>query len=132
MTGFPYAERMKTVAEESSNKPGVPAMIRLRRALVTLVVLSQVVACPSLVWACTGITIKPKDGSIIFARTLEFAVDVKSNIIVVPRGKEYVGSTPGERPGYSWKTKYGIVGANAFDMPVTVDGLNEKGLHVGL
>ena len=107
-------------------------MSRLRRALVTLVVLSQVVACPSLVWACTGITIKPKDGSIIFARTLEFAVDIKSNIIVVPRGKEYVGTAPGDKPGLRWKTKYGIVGANAFDLPVTVDGLNEKGLHVGL
>ena len=107
-------------------------MSRLRRALVTLVVLSQVVACPSLVWACTGITIKPKDGSIIFARTLEFAVDLKSNIIVVPRGKEYVGTTPGDKPGLSWKTKYGSVGANAFDLPVTVDGLNEKGLQVGL
>ena len=27
---------------------------------------------------------------------------------------------------------YGCVGANAFDMPIIVDGLNEKGLHVGL
>ena len=100
----------------------------LRRALVALVILG----CPSLVWACTGITIKPKDGSIIFARTLEFAVDIKSNIIVVPRGKECVGTAPGDKPGLHWKTKYGVVGANAFDMPVTVDGLNEKGLHVGL
>ena len=107
-------------------------MRHLRRALVSLVVLSQVIACPSLVWACTGITTKPKDGSIIFARTLEFAVDIKSNIIVVPRGKEYVGTAPGDKPGLRWKTKYGIVGANAFDLAVTVDGLNEKGLQVGL
>jgi choloylglycine hydrolase len=82
--------------------------------------------------ACTGITIKPKDGSIIFARTLEFAVDVKSNIIVVPRGKEYTGTAPGGKAGLSWKTKYATVGANAFDLPVTVDGLNEKGLSVAL
>ena len=132
MNGSPYAMTNEIIAEEGSNKPGVPAMSRLRKALVTLVVLSQVVACPSLVWACTGIMIKPKDGSVIFARTLEFAVDLKSNIIVVPRGKEYVGTAPGDKPGLSWKTKYGIVGANAFDMPVTVDGLNEKGLQVGL
>jgi penicillin V acylase-like amidase (Ntn superfamily) len=26
------------------------------------------------------------DGSIIFGRTLEFATDLKSNVIVVPRG----------------------------------------------
>ena len=49
--------------------------------------------CPPTVPACTGITIKPQDGSIIFARTLEFATDMKSNIIVVPRGKEYVGTS---------------------------------------
>src|ERR1700732_5007236 len=108
-------------AEESSNKRGVPAMSRLRMALATLVVLSQAVACPSLVRACTGITIKPNDGSIIFARTLEFAVDLKSNIIVVPRGKEYVGTAPGDKPGLRWRTRYGSVGFNAFDMPVTVD-----------
>jgi choloylglycine hydrolase len=87
---------------------------------------------PSNAPACTGITVKPKDGSIIFARTLEFAVDLQSNIIVVPRGKEYVGTAPGDKPGLRWKTQYGTVGTNAFDLPVTVDGLNEKGLFVGL
>src|SRR5271167_4964548 len=74
--------------------------------------------------ACTGITIKPKDGSIIFARTLEFGMDLKSNILVVPRGKEFVGTAPGEKAGLRWKAKYRIVGTNAFDLPVIVDGLN--------
>ena len=87
---------------------------------------------PSTAPACTGITIKPKDGSIIFARTLEFGMDLKSNILIVPRGKEYVGTAPSDKPGLRWKTKYGMVGMNAFDLPVIVDGLNEKGLHVGL
>jgi choloylglycine hydrolase len=82
--------------------------------------------------ACTGITIKPKDGSVIFARTLEYAVDIKSNVIIVPRGQEYVGSTPNGKPGLRWKTRYAMAGMNAFDKPVIVDGLNEKGLHVGL
>jgi choloylglycine hydrolase len=82
--------------------------------------------------ACTGITIKPKDGSIIFARTLEFGMDLKSNILIVPRGKEFVGTATGDKVGLRWKAKYGIVGTNAFDLPVIVDGLNEKGLHVGL
>ena len=87
---------------------------------------------PSTAPACTGITIKPKDGSIIFARTLEFGMDLKSNILIVPRGKEFVGTAPGDKPGLRWKSRYGIVGTNAFDLPVIVDGLNEKGLHVGL
>src|ERR1700722_14128948 len=87
---------------------------------------------PSTAPACTGITIKPKDGSIIFARTLEFGMDLKSNILIVPRGKEFVGTAAGDKAGLRLKTKYGIAGTNAFDLPVIVDGLNEKGLHVGL
>ena len=87
---------------------------------------------PSPSPACTGITIRPKDGSIIFARTLEFAVDLKSNVIIVPRGRQYIGTAPGDKPGLHWKTKYGTVGVNAFELPVIVDGINEKGLSVGL
>jgi choloylglycine hydrolase len=82
--------------------------------------------------ASTGMTIKPKDGLIIFARTLEFATDLKSSIIVVPKGREYVGTASGNKSGLRWKTKYGSIGANAFAMPVVVDGINEKGLSVGL
>ncbi len=99
-------------------------------AILGILVLS--VFAPATARACTGITIKPKDGSFVFARTLEFAVDLKSNVLLVPRGKEYVGTAPGNKPGFRWKCKYGSVGANAFDLPVTVDGLNEQGLHVGL
>jgi choloylglycine hydrolase len=59
-------------------------------------------------------------------------MDLKSNILVIPRGQQYVGSTPSGAPGLRWTTKYGIVGANAFGLPVTLDGLNEQGLQVGL
>jgi choloylglycine hydrolase len=100
------------------------------RSLLAMVVISSFGL--STAPACTGITIKPKDGSVIFARTLEFAADLQSNILIVPRGQEYVGTAPGGKPGLRWKTKYGTVGANAFDMSVVVDGLNEKGLQVGL
>ena len=82
--------------------------------------------------ACTGIRIKPKDGSVIAARTLEFAADLHSNIIVIPRATESVGTAPGDKPGLRWKSKYAAVGANGFDMPVIVDGLNERGLGIGL
>jgi choloylglycine hydrolase len=106
-------------------------MRKLAQAIAILGLLALAfVASNSL--ACTGITIKPRDGSIIFARTLEFATDLKSSVIIVPRGKEYVGSAPGNLPGLRWKTKYATIGANAFDMPVVVDGINEKGLSVGL
>ncbi|MSR58697.1 MAG: choloylglycine hydrolase family protein [Planctomycetaceae bacterium] len=102
------------------------------RVAATLAIVSLVAAGPAAALACTGITIRPKDGASIFARTLEVAVDIESNVIILPRGKESIGTAPGDKPGLRWKTKYGIVGANAFDLPVTVDGLNEKGLQIGL
>jgi len=102
------------------------------KATALVAILGLAALGPSIAPGCTGITIKPRDGSVIFARTLEFAADLKSNIIIVPRGKEFVGTAPGGKRGLRWTTKYGIMGANAFDLPVVVDGLNEKGLHVGL
>lgn len=62
---------------------------------------------PSTAPACTGITIKPKDGSIIFARTLEFGMDLKSNILIVPRGKEFVGMLRATRRGFAGRPNMG-------------------------
>lgn len=107
-------------------------MNTILRATAILVTAAIVACISSTAPACTGITIKPKDGSVIFARTLEFAADLESNVIIVPRGTEYVGTAPEGKPGLAWTTKYGTVGVNAFGMPVVLDGLNEKGLSVGL
>lgn len=89
---------------------------------------------------CTGITIRPEDGSVIFARTLEFATEVHSNAIVIPRGRVYQGtaslnSTSSEPtpaiPGKSWTTKYATVGMNYMNTNQVLDGMNEMGLQVG-
>jgi choloylglycine hydrolase len=82
--------------------------------------------------ACTGIRIKPQDGSVIVARTLEFAVDLRSEVLVVPRGLEFVGETPSGKSGRCWKSKYAAVGANGFGLPAIVDGFNEKGLAAAI
>jgi choloylglycine hydrolase len=82
--------------------------------------------------ACTGIRIQPKDGSVICARTLEFGLDFHSNVVVIPRHLELLGTAPGDKPGLRWRSKYGAAGANAFDVPIIADGLNEKGLAVGI
>ena len=82
--------------------------------------------------ACTGIRIEPKDGSVIVARTLEFAADLQSNVIVIPRATESVATAPGGKPGLRWKSKYGMAGANGFGLPAIVDGLNEKGLGIAI
>ncbi len=81
--------------------------------------------------ACTGIRLKAKDGTVVHARTLEFAVDLKSNVVIIPRNYQRSGTTPDGKKGMQWKTKYATIGANGVELPYIFDGLNEKGLAVG-
>jgi choloylglycine hydrolase len=87
--------------------------------------------CSTPAFACTGIHLTAKDGSMVYARTLELGADLESNMLVVPRGYEFVGDTPTGKPGLRWTTKYGFVGPNLLGQPFVCDGMNEKGLAVG-
>ncbi len=82
--------------------------------------------------ACTGIRLIAKDGGVVAARTLEFGVDLHSNVLVVPAGTALTGSLPGGGKGISYTTKHGFLGANAEGLTAIVDGLNDQGLYVGL
>lgn len=86
---------------------------------------------PASADACTGLTLQAKNDATVVARTLEFGVDLDSNIIFVPRGQDYTGTTD-DGPGMTWKNRYAFMGENFFDMPQIVDGFNEKGLYVGM
>jgi choloylglycine hydrolase len=104
-----------------------------------LLLLSSVAACALLLssafrpaWACTGICLVAADGTVVSARTLEFGIDIHSDILIVPRGYARVGTTPDGKPGAKWKAKYGSFGASGLGLPILIDGLNEKGLAVGL
>lgn len=83
-------------------------------------------------FACTGISLKAADGAAIRARTLEFGFPMQSNVLVVPAGKEFSGTLPDGGKGLTYTSKYAVVGANALNMPVILDGLNDQGLSVGL
>jgi choloylglycine hydrolase len=81
--------------------------------------------------ACTGIRLIARNGDVVFARTLEFAIDINSEVIMVPRGFARTGTAPGGRPGMRWTSRYATLGANGEGLPYIFDGLNEKGLAVG-
>jgi choloylglycine hydrolase len=95
-------------------------------------VLAGALTLAPVAQACTGIRLVAKDGGVIAARTLEFGVDLHSNVLVVPAGTTLTGSLPDGGKGISYKTKYGFLGANAEGMTAIVDGLNDQGLYVGL
>jgi len=82
--------------------------------------------------ACTGIRLVAKDGGVVAARTLEFGVDLHSEVLVVPAGTAFTGTLPDGGKGISYTTKYGFLGANAEGMNAILDGLNDHGLYVGL
>lgn len=83
--------------------------------------------------ACTGITLKSKDNSVIAARTIEWAESVMNNLyVVVPRNQELQSLTPSGMDGVKFKSKYGYVGLAVEQKEFMVEGINEKGLSAGL
>lgn len=81
--------------------------------------------------ACTGIRITAADGSIIYARTLEFGAPLDSQILFIPRQFEFSGTTASGRPGLTWRSTYAAVGLNGLGKEVFIDGVNEVGLAAG-
>jgi len=107
----------------------------MKNLKVVLWVLFSFVAsliCMPSVNACTGFRMKAKDGTVVSARTLEFAQELNSNIIVLPRGMAFDGMKPSNMPGLKWTSKYAAVGTNALGQPMLMDGINEKGIAVGI
>ena len=83
--------------------------------------------------ACTGITLKSKDGAVIAARTIEWAESVMNNMyVVVPRNQELQSLTPSGMDGVTFKAKHGFIGLAVEQKEFMVEGINEKGLSAGL
>lgn len=101
--------------------------------LFTILMASLGIASQVPVNACTGITLKSKDGTTIVARTIEWAESVMNNMyVVVPRNQELQSLTPSGMDGVKFKTKYGFVGLSVEQKEFMVEGINEKGLSAGL
>ena len=83
--------------------------------------------------ACTSIALVAKDGTVVYGRTMEWgAFDLNSRVAIIPRGHLLQGHTPDGKPGLSWKARYGVVGLDALEKDIITDGMNEKGLVVGV
>jgi len=102
----------------------------LKKIIATLIVFHIIFAHAAL--ACTGIVIKTENGITIPARTMEFGFDIRSNLLVIPKGTHltFLSSIDG-KDGYTMKAKYGFVGMNAVEKNIVVDGVNEQGLYLG-
>jgi choloylglycine hydrolase len=98
------------------------------RVIVAAACAGILAVAPAL--ACTDVRLLAKDGTAFSVRTMEFAEDLKSDVAIVPRGRQMASPAPSGN-GLAWTSKFGFVAMNAFGEPAALDGLNEKGLGFG-
>jgi len=106
----------------------------MRRALtLSLTVALTLYPIAHVADACTGLTLRAGDGSVVVARTNEWALgDMDLKIGVFPRAHRYVALTPDGKPGHRWEGRFGFVSMTAYGQPYGPDGMNEVGLSVGM
>lgn len=81
---------------------------------------------------CTGIQLKTTSGAPIYGRTMEFADNLASAALVIPKGQKFTAAGPSfHTPGKSWVSQYDITGLNTDGLPLIIDGINSEGLCVG-
>ena len=78
--------------------------------------------------ACTDFRIIGKDGTIIIARSMEFAMDMQSNLRNSNRDRQFTTMGPQNKAGLTWKATYGYLFLDGLQQDFAIDGMNEKGL----
>ena len=106
-----------------------------RLGLSALLSFSLLILPVNAARACTSVLLSAQDGGLVYGRTLEFGLQMNSQLMIVPRNLTITGTGPDGnvgKGGLTWTTKYAATGANALGLPVFLDGINEKGLTGGL
>jgi penicillin V acylase-like amidase (Ntn superfamily) len=75
--------------------------------------------------ACTRAVYLGDNGDVITARSMDWKVDVLTNLWIFPRGMQRSGQAGSN--SLHWTSKYGSVIATGYEVSTT-DGMNEKGL----
>lgn len=79
--------------------------------------------------ACTRVVYHGSQDDVITARSMDWKVDIGTNLWIFPRGMQRSGEAGPH--SLHWTSKYGSVIASAYDVSTT-DGMNEKGLVANL
>jgi choloylglycine hydrolase len=99
---------------------------------INALLLTAIMLFSQIGFGCTGIILKTENGVTIPARTMEFGFDVRSKLLIMPKGTNinFLSSVE-NKVGYQMKAKYGFAGMNAVEKNIVVDGVNEAGLYLG-
>jgi len=104
------------------------------KKVLACLIAGSVSFSPLTSFACTSFLLKGNDDGFVYGRTMEFGFPLNSDVIVVPRNFKLEGVGIDGKPGtgLNWTTKYAAVGMNGVNLPILLDGINEKGLVGGL
>lgn len=81
-------------------------------------------------FSCTDFNLIAEDHSVLVTRTMEFTMDLNSNLRSSNRGRQFKETTPDGKPAMSWTARYGYVFLDGINTDAALDGMNEKGLSV--
>ncbi|MFU2023711.1 linear amide C-N hydrolase [Bordetella avium] len=90
---------------------------------------AALLCAPLIAQACTRVVYLGPDDNIMTARSMDWKVDVGTNLWIFPRGMKRDGAGGPGTP--QWTSRYGSVIASGYDISTT-DGVNEAGLVANL
>jgi len=110
----------------------LPLHFKKMKILIAVQVLLHLVLTTK---ACTEFRMTAKDGTVVVGRSMEFMLDLMSNMIVEPKGHAHTAVLPkhcAQHQPLRWANKHTIAYVDALGLnDIGVDGLNEAGLSVG-
>ena len=83
------------------------------------------------VFACTDFLLESENHDTVVGRSMEFGMDLDSEVIIQPAGGSMQSTVFNGKMGYKWQVQYAYIGLNAFGLDWVVDGMNEAGLSIG-
>lgn len=81
--------------------------------------------------ACTDFVLKGADQNLVEARSMEFNVDLESNIMLIPKEQTFTSQVDEHEP-VQWTNRFAVFGMNVFGSSMLSDGMNEEGLSLGV
>jgi penicillin V acylase-like amidase (Ntn superfamily) len=103
-------------------------MISSKRCFITTLSIASIVGglfLAPIADACTRLVYLGANDQVITARSMDWKVDVGTNLWVFPRGMKRSGEAGPN--SIQWTSRYGSVIASGYDISTT-DGMNERGL----
>ena len=106
-------------------------MLNYRTISILSAICIQIFAC-NTANACTDFVVNTEDAKFIVGRSMEWGLDLQSQVWQYPRNQSRSSTSPAGAKGLSWSSKYGYLGLDSNNLPIALDGLNEQGLSIGL